>query len=251
MTDSRGAKWAPRWHPAMARVGVVLAGCLLAAPAGAQSAKPPAARGQGKAPAAAVVSAQVQGLRGDPVRGLKKSDDERCQECHGADGNGLGHSEGSEGRLPKLAGQPVEYLLKQLDNFRSGARKHDVMSMMARTVTPADLADIAAYFASQPPMKGDGSGDNPVGRGLYERGDAGRGIAACITCHGPGGKGLAGAGAESPRLGGQEWRYLEKQLLDWRSGDRSNSRDGVMNSQIRPLSDEEIRALSSYLSGLP
>lgn len=251
MMDSRGAKSAPGWRLTGALVGVILAGCALSAPVLAQAAKVQAGKGQGRAPAQAVASAPAPVLRGDPAAGLKKSDDERCQECHGVDGHGLGHSAGSEGRLPKLAGQPVEYLLKQLDNFRSGARKHDVMTMMARTVAPADLADIAAYFSGQPPMKGDGSGDNPVGRTLYEKGDSGRGITACITCHGPGGKGLAGAGADSPRIGGQEWRYLEKQLLDWRSGERSNSRDGLMNNVIRPLSDEEIRALSDYLSGLP
>jgi len=125
------------------------------------------------------------------------------------------------------------------------------MSRVAGPVVPQDVVDSAAYCASRPPMKGDGTGDSAAGRALYEKGDPARGVTACITCHGPGGKGLAGLGAESPLIGGQEWRYLEKQLLDWRSGERSNSRDGVMNTVIRPLTDQDIRALSDYLSGLP
>lgn len=223
---------------------VLLVALVLSAPVMAQT-------GKGKGKAAVVAAAAPAVVKGDAQRGAVKSEDERCQECHGADGHGFGQSASSEGRHPKLAGQSAAYIIKQLDNFRSGARKHDVMSMMARTVDPADIVDIAAYFASRPPMKGDGTGDSAAGRALYEKGDPARGVTACITCHGPGGKGLAGLGAESPLIGGQEWRYLEKQLLDWRSGERSNSRDGVMNTVIRPLTDQDIRALSDYLSGLP
>ncbi|WP_206198568.1 c-type cytochrome [Zoogloea dura] len=190
-------------------------------------------------------------LKGDPVAGARKSDEERCQECHGADGHGFGQSASSEGRHPKLAGQPAEYIVKQIADFRSGARKHDVMTLMARTVEPADILDIAAYFASQKPMKGEGAAGNPLGRRLYESGDAARGVDACIACHGPAGQGIAGLGAAAPRIGGQEWRYLEKQLLDWRSGERRNSRDGVMNRVTRGLSDEELRALTDYLAAQP
>jgi hypothetical protein len=64
----------------------------------------------------------------------------------------------------------ADYIVKQVADFRSGARKHDVMTVMARTVDPADIVDIAAYFSSQKPMKGDGKGDNPVGRTLFEKG---------------------------------------------------------------------------------
>lgn len=186
---------------------------------------------------------------GDPLVGATKAEAERCQECHGVDGHGIGHSNGSEGRFPKLAGQAPDYILKQIRDFRSGARKHDVMTMMARSVEDADVADIAAYFASRPPMKGDGSGANPVAEALYQKGDSERGIAACVSCHGPAGKGLAGVAG--PVIGGQEWRYLEKQFLDWRTGERSNSPGGAMNQVAKSLSDAEIRALSDYLSGLP
>lgn len=207
---------------------------------------------KGKAKSAGATAPLTASARtGDPLAGARKSDEERCQECHGADGHGFGQSASSEGRHPKLAGQAADYIVKQIADFRSGARKHDVMTLMARTVEPADILDIAAYFASRPPMKGEGGAVNPLGRSLYERGDAARGIEPCIACHGPAGEGIAGLGAAAPRVGGQEWRYLEKQLLDWRSGERRNSRDAVMNRVTRGLSDEELRALADYLAGQP
>ncbi len=139
---------------------VLLVALVLSAPVMAQT-------GKGKGKAAVVAAAAPAVVKGDAQRGAVKSEDERCQECHGADGHGFGQSASSEGRHPKLAGQSAAYIIKQLDNFRSGARKHDVMSMMARTVDPADIVDIAAYFASRPPMKGDGTGDSAAGRALY------------------------------------------------------------------------------------
>lgn len=224
---------------------VVVAVACLSGPVLAQAIKGKAKAAGSPAPVAALP------LKGDPEAGARKSDEERCQECHGADGHGFGQSASSEGRHPKLAGQPAEYIVKQIADFRSGARKHDVMTLMARTVDPADIVDIAAYFASRPPMAGDGSGDNPLGRRLYESGDPARGVEPCVACHGPAGRGITGLGADSPRIGGQEWRYLEKQLLDWRSGERRNSRDGVMGRITRALTDEEVKALSDYLAGQP
>lgn len=230
----------------------VLPGLLfLAVLAGPAAALGKAGKAPGRALAAAGGAVAAAPAQGDPGAGARKSDEERCQECHGADGHGFGQSASSEGRHPKLAGQAAEYIVKQIADFRSGARKHDVMTLMARTVEPADILDIAAYFASRTPMKGDGAAGNPLGRRLYESGDVARGVEACIACHGPEGRGIAGLGAAAPRIGGQEWRYLEKQLLDWRSGERRNSRDGVMNRVTRGLTDEELRALTDYLAAQP
>ncbi|WP_216819796.1 c-type cytochrome [Zoogloea sp. LCSB751] len=223
----------------------LLVAVFLSGPVLAQAVK---SKGKSVGGAVPIVAAPAP-RTGDPVAGARKSDDERCQECHGVDGHGFDQSASSEGRHPKLGGLPADYIVKQIADFRSGARKHDVMTVMARTVDPADIVDIAAYFSSQKPMKGDGKGDNPVGRALFEKGDPARGVAACVSCHGPAGKGIAALGAASPPIGGQEWRYLEKQLLDWRSGDRGNSTDGVMNRIAKSLSDEEVKALADYLAG--
>lgn len=187
---------------------------------------------------------------GDIAAGKIKSEDNRCQECHGPDGNGEGPATGAAGKFAKLAGQHPNYMVKQLREFRSGERKHDLMSLMAKSIDDSDSADIAAYFSSQKKMQGDGSGNNAVGKNLFVNGDIKRNILACASCHGADGKGLEVPDQTIPIIGGQEWKYLEKQLQDWRSGERHNSANGIMNQIAKSLTDEEIQALTNYISGL-
>lgn len=207
-----------------------------------------AATSQVKARGADKRQAAPQPRAGDPVLGKEKADTERCQECHGVDGNGAGHPNGPEGKFAKLAGQYPDYILKQIRDFRSGARQHDQMAIMARSVSDEDVRDIAAHFASLPRMSGQDGDQHLVGKQLFEAGDPARGIAACVSCHGVRGKGVAG-NTLTPVIGGQEWRYLDKQLRDWRSGERRNSPDGAMNQATRALTDLEIESLANYLSG--
>jgi cytochrome c553 len=189
---------------------------------------------------------------GDPLVGRLKSDDERCQECHGHDGHAsdIQDGVGNIGKFPKLAGQSFDYIIKQIRNFRSGERNHETMAIMAKGILDTDLVDVAAYFASQRTMQGDGGGDNPVGKALFRGGDAARGILACITCHGEDGKGMLASDTLKPVIGGQHRRYLQKQLTEWRAGARTNSPGGIMNTVTKALTDAEIDALSDYLSGL-
>jgi cytochrome c553 len=179
---------------------------------------------------------------GNPVAGKSKS--ELCQGCHGEYGISL------EDLIPNLAGQYADYIAKQLRNFQSGARTHQIMSAMSTTITDPELIDIAAYFASQKKMQGNGKGDNPVAMNLFLKGDAKRGIPPCTSCHGENGKGKAPNIATYPVIGGQHKAYLHAQLTHWRSGERSNSPDGVMNTVAKSLTDSEIEALTDYLSGL-
>ena len=165
-----------------------------------------------------------------------------CQGCHGAEGISF------VDLIPDLAGQQAPYIAKQLRDFQSGARTHQVMSPISKTISDADLADIAAYFASLKIMQGDRSGDNPVAKKIFLKGDPARGIPACAGCHGVNGK--VPVIATYPVIGGQHKAYLGMQLLHWRSGDRSNSPDSVMNKAAKNLSDDEIDALADYLSGL-
>ena len=206
------------------------------------------------AKAGKVAAAPSAAPKGDPVAGKDKADSERCIECHGLDGNGAGHANSVEGKFAKLAGQHPEYMLKQIQDLRSGARKHDQMAIMARSVSDEDARDILAYFASLPRLKGEGAASldaakAELGKALFAQGDAARGIVACASCHGDQGQGLP-ATPLVPRVGGQEWRYLDKQLRDWRSGDRRNSPDGVMNKVAAALTDKEIEVLAEHLSGL-
>lgn len=179
---------------------------------------------------------------GDPVAGMSGS--QLCQGCHGEFGLSV------ENLIPNLAGQYADYIAKQLRDFQSGARTHQIMSAMAKTISDTELVNIAAYYASQNQMHGDGTGNNPVGMNLFLNGDAARTIPSCISCHGKNGKGQAPNIATYPLIGGQHKAYLRTQLLHWRSGERSNSPEGVMNKAAKSLTDAEIEALSDYLSGL-
>lgn len=183
---------------------------------------------------------------GNPVLGKEKAEAERCLECHGEAGPGQGMST-ADGRFARLDGQYAEYLVKQVHDFRKGARKNDFMQMMAKSLDDADLADIAAYFASLPAKepKPEPKPDAQA-RALFEQGDASRNLLACASCHGAGGKGVNAA--TGPILRGQAERYLVQQLHDWKTGVRRNSAGGVMNSQAALLSDAEIAALARYLS---
>lgn len=200
------------------------------------------------APAIAADAASETGVQhagaGDPVAGKLKSDSERCQECHGQDGNA------EDSRIPKHAGQFAGYLVKQLQDFQSGARRHEIMVKMAADLTPADMADIAAYFAGQPVMHGRLEHENPRAKNLFESGDPARELASCESCHGKNGKGRVENGVIYPVIGGQNKLYLRRQLLNWKLGERKNSAEAVMNKVAKALADDEIEALVDYVSGL-
>jgi cytochrome c553 len=182
---------------------------------------------------------------GSPIRGKEKSDSGRCQECHGVDGIS------TDAKVPHHAGQIADYLIKQLKNFQSGERSHQVMTVMAEDLSTEDIADIAAYFASQKPMQGDKVNRvNPVAYNLFNSGDQARGIPACNSCHGVNGKGKITDTVVYPMIGGQREIYLRGQLVNWKLNERHNSPEGVMNKVAQLLNEDEIDALAYYISGL-
>lgn len=81
-------------------------------------------------------------LAGDAAAGKSKA--ASCIGCHGMTGISVNPL------WPNLAGQHPEYLVKQLQDFKSGARKDPNMNALAAALSDADMADIAAFFASQP-----------------------------------------------------------------------------------------------------
>jgi len=177
---------------------------------------------------------------GNPASGREKS--QLCQGCHGEFGNS------TEPLVPKLAGQYGKYIAKELRNYQAGVRTHQIMNAMAGTISDDDLADIAAYFASQPKMKGDGKPANELGKKLFTKGDINRKMIACINCHGVNGKGLTPNTSMFPVLGGQQKEYLRKQLHNFQDVDRTNSPNGIMNKVTSKLTDAEIDAIAEYLS---
>ncbi|MFI8738093.1 c-type cytochrome [Ectopseudomonas toyotomiensis] len=167
-----------------------------------------------------------------------------CGACHGADGNSPAPN------FPKLAGQGERYLLKQLHDIKSGARPVVEMTGMLDNLSDQDMADIAAYFASQ--KMSVGAADPKLverGEALFRGGKLEEGMPACTGCHLPDGAGLAAAGF--PHLGGQHAQYVAKQLTDFREGDRTNDGDAmIMRAIAAKLSNKDIEAVSSFIQGL-
>jgi cytochrome c553 len=179
---------------------------------------------------------------GDPVAGQAKV--LVCGACHGADGNSAAPN------FPKLADLGERYLLKQLNDIKSGKRPIVEMTGQLDNMSEQDLADIAAFFASQQMTIGMADPDTvELGQKLYRGGKLDEGMPACTGCHSPDGSGNALAGF--PRLGGQHAQYTAKQLTDFREGYRTNDGDSmIMRSIAARLSNRDIAAISSYIQGL-
>ena len=166
-----------------------------------------------------------------------------CGACHGADGNSM------VGNFPKLAGQGERYLVKQMNDIKSGARAVPEMTGMLASLSDQDMADIGAYFASQTSTIGAAKADlAEAGEMMYRAGNAAKSIAACSACHSPTGAGNAQAGF--PALGGQHADYIAKQLKAFRTETRTNDDAEIMRQVAALMSDKEIAAVASYIQGL-
>ena len=166
-----------------------------------------------------------------------------CAACHGIDGNSPLSAN------PSLAGQHPEYLLKQLTEFKSGARSNAVMAAMVANLSLDDMRNLAAYYAAQIPQQM-GARDKELvaqGRKLYRGGNASNSLAACAGCHSPNGSGIP---AQYPRLASQHADYVAAQLKAFRAGDRANDPNQMMRATAVKLTDKEIAALAEYISGL-
>lgn len=167
-----------------------------------------------------------------------------CAACHGPNGNSVNPD------WPSLAGQSPTYAYRQLQAFANGERNDILMTPQAAMLSDQDMRDLAAYFAEQTPSPGVASeAAVPVAQPLYRGGDSERGIPACAACHGPAGTG--NAGAAYPRIAGLHAQYIAKELREYRSGERGTGVNGqMMQAAAQHLSDEEIDALASYVTGL-
>ena len=173
-----------------------------------------------------------------------------CGACHGSDGNS------AISMNPKIAGQHTNYLVKQLTEFKLASqtggkegRNNPVMNGMAAMLSEQDILDLAAYFSSQEGTPSEASQDViEQGNRLYVGGDLQRGITACIACHGPKGNGTSLSGF--PDISGQHSDYIATQLKAFRSGERSNSLNGMMADIAKRMTDKDIKVISSYVAGL-
>jgi len=164
-----------------------------------------------------------------------------CVACHAVDGNS------GTPVNPKLAQQHPEYLVKQLQEFKSGKRKNAVMQGFAAALSEDDMKNIAYWAASKKTKPGFAKDKELVilGERIYRGGISDRQVPACAGCHSPTGAGIP---SQYPRLGGQHAEYTASQLTAFRDGVRNNNLP--MTQVAAKLNDKEIRAVADYIAGL-
>ncbi len=196
------------------------------------------------APAAEPKPTNGPTLVGDIQAGKGKT--QTCVACHGTDGNS------TVPNWPKIAGQYENYLVKELREFRAGEkgpRFEASMYAMVANLSDQDIADLAAYYASEKQTMGKAQNAYvELGQKIYRGGNLQTGATACLACHGPEGQG--NEAARYPKLAGQHAVYIENQLHAFKDGKRKNSPSEMMESISHRLSDEEMKAVSSYIEGL-
>ncbi len=166
-----------------------------------------------------------------------------CAGCHGTDGKAL------LAEYPNLAGQGANYLIKQLQDYKSGARENAIMAGMSAALSEEDMADIAAYYENMPTIQGVASEENlKLGEDIYRGGVTAVNIPACSGCHGPAGQGNPAAGY--PALSGQNSSYVYTTLQHFRAGTRLNDPNAMMRNVAHRLSNDEIAAVANYIQGL-
>lgn len=192
------------------------------------------------APAVAA-PAKPDPAKGDTVFNATPANSQSCASCHNADGNS------AIAANPKLAQQHPEYILKQLQDFKSGARKSAIMKPLASALSDEDMRNIAWFVGSKTVKPGFAKAKDTVAMGerIYRGGIGDRQIPACAGCHSPDGAGIP---AQYPRLGGQNADYTVTQLTNFRDGIRLNSPQ--MAGVTAKLNDREIKAVADYIAGL-
>lgn len=192
-------------------------------------------------------------IQGSAKRGATLSSG--CASCHGAKGNSVSPT------FPNLAGQNYNYLLKQLEDFRNGAREASPMKAMIKTIPKKsgdqNLKDIAAYFAAQSLDRNAGANASQskptrasalAGYRIYEHGDSDEKVPACSACHMA--SGLGNRPMAIPALAGQHAKYVETELRRFASGKRHNSPQHVMQTIAGRLSAKQIKRVSEYVQAL-
>lgn len=159
-----------------------------------------------------------------------------CNNCHGPGGNSR------QSDVPNLAGQNPVFMLGRVQRYASGQRGDEFMQKLVRLFTPSDRVNLALYYANQRPLYQRPS--NPMlaqrGKPVYDR--------LCEDCHGADGAG----DEELGRIAGQQEAYLALALARYRSGEErvDDKFARRMVKVMRTLSEDEVRALVAYVSGL-
>jgi cytochrome c553 len=192
--------------------------------------------------------------KGDAAAGQKVHDQLFCASCHGDKGVAPTQN------WPHLAGQRAAYTAKMMldyqDRRRLEGKRAELMHDIAVMLTPQQIADVAAFYATQPAPQADGTprprpvaaANDVVADTLVRHGDKSRLLTPCASCHGVVGQ---GGKLEASALAGQNPLYFVRTLLDYQSGVRHNDSAKGMAAFAKKLSRSEIEALATYYADLP
>ncbi len=161
----------------------------------------------------------------DPAAGRQIAN--MCRTCHGIDGYA------QIPIAPHIGGEPEEYLERQLMAFKTGAREHEMMTIVASGLTAQQISDVAAWYANH-----EVTATLPAGATEADAPDA------CVSCHGASGISVA---LDAPNLAGEVNIYIDTQLKAFRSGKR---RHDIMSLIAADMTDEEIRAVADWYASV-
>lgn len=193
-----------------------------------------------------LLSSQVIALEGDAAVGKESA--AVCLACHQADGGGMNVPNGES--WPRLAGLNADYLYKQLQDFKSGARKNASMTPFVNMLDDTAMKNVSVYFSQLPAPAGKGgeqaSADElALGEQLALHGDWSRYIVPCKSCHGPDNQGV---GTHFPGIAGQHAGYIAQALKSWQNKTRTNDPQHLMGAIAERLTEQDIKAVSQWLS---
>ena len=158
-----------------------------------------------------------------------------CAACHGPNGNS------TDPQYPKLAGQTARYLYLELKDFKEGRRHDPHPEPMVKSLSADDMLVLADYYSKQAPtpngFKADAAKVNAGAKKAEE--------VLCTMCHSGGFSGQN----EIPRVAGQHYAYIKKQLTDFKTRQRTNDA-GNMTSVASTLSETDIENLAQYVANL-
>ena len=164
-----------------------------------------------------------------------------CVACHGLDGMSAISAN------PNIAGMPAQYIAKQLEHFKTGARKNAIMQGMAANLTADDMKALGLYYFSQRAKTNAVARDKALadaGQKIYRAGIAELQVPACAGCHGGAGAGIPAA---YPRLAGQWPEYTLEELKSFAVGERKNAQMQTIAGRMR---DKDMRAVAEYIAGM-
>jgi cytochrome c553 len=172
-----------------------------------------------------------------------------CSECHGFDGNSLSQE------WPSIAGLNKKYITRQLEDFKSGKRKNEEMTLIVREFpSEKELDSLATYFSNQTmvnqntpaSIKNHEFVDLKIGKEIFTGKRIEYGIPACSACHGK--DGMGDKEGKYPRLVGQQMDYIILQMEHFRSKERTNDTPAQMQNIAKVMDDEDIASVAAYIA---